>query len=60
MQSLEDEDVTSPIPTLAASGPMGVNAAGSKEPVRQGEASTTEKGGCMLLAICAAVSAHGL
>ena len=51
--------MTSPIPTLAALGPMGVNAAVGKEPVKQGEASTTEKGACMLLVICVAqVSAH--
>ena len=48
MQSLEDADVTSPIPTLAASGLASVIAAAGKEPVKHGEAATTDKGTCVL------------
>lgn len=48
MQSLEHEDVTSPIAALVASGPAGFSAAASKGPVKHGEAPTAEKGTCML------------
>lgn len=53
MQSLENEDVTSLIPSLAAPGLSGLNAAASKEPVKHDEAPTTDKGTCLSrLSVC--------
>ena len=52
VQSLENEDVTSPIPALLASRLAGMSAAASKEPAKHDDAPPAEKGTNVPLALC--------